>query len=224
MNRAVARVVSSLLLSLAMAQSSVAQGALHEMTVMGTAGSEKIRVFNAWYDSTFLPNNLAYIQVYKFRDWLGDWELIDPTTETFLWGVYKVRFTRTVDALYVRGYVPPGLGGISFLDVKALDDLRLFSDDPDRDMTEIRKAIRAGLRQLGMKYDESLLTVHLGMATDGNDMVDAVYAGVYPDKSIVAIIPSKADGTLDVASISSGNQGITLLWLVPHFVVLAPKP
>jgi hypothetical protein len=197
---------------------SFAQDSLHWRIISGAENSEKIRVFYWWND----PIAPTSIEAYKFNNNLAAWQPVDISLESDLLGVYKFIFNSS-GGITIEGYVPPNLGGTLYEEIYSLDDLLLFSDDPKTDMATIKKKIRRYLRDLGMRWNESLLTIYLGLNTEGYERVDTSYQTTFPGMSLVAVIPTNADGKLDAANISSGDKGISLLWNLPHFIILVPS-
>ncbi len=200
-------------------KASFSQDSLHRRIIYGAENSEKIRVFY-WWNDPIAPSN---IEVYKFNNYLAAWQPVDISSAMELLGVYKFIFN-TTGGITIEGYVPPNLGGTLFEEIYSLDDLQLFSDNPKKDMAAIKKTIRKHLREIGLNLDESLLTIYLGLNTEGYEGIDTTYQTTFPGMSLVAVIPTNTDGKLDTANITSGDKGISLLWNLPHFIILVPSP
>ena len=190
--------LSFLLLFAFVTMGSFSQDSLHRRIIYGAENSEKIRVFY-WWNDPIAPDN---IEAYKFNNYLAAWQPVDISLESELLGVYKFIFSST-GGITIEGYVPPNLGGTLFEEIYSLNDLLLFSDDPRKDMSIIKREIRKNLRDLGMKWGENLLTIYLGLNTEGYEGIDTTYQTIFTGMSLVAVIPTNTDGKLDVANISS---------------------
>jgi len=204
-----------------LAGAAQSQESLHRRTVMGDANGEIIRVFNWWNEPVVADLNA--VEFYRFNAYLNAWEIVDIGMYDVLQGAFKLKFPPYRSGVTIEGFVPPNLGGISFEPLQAMESLALFSDNPAGDMDAIVRAVRTSLRRFGLKPAGNPLTVYLCLATEGFDALDLDYQATFPGMRLVAVIPARANGKLDVANISYGDKGTSLLWTLPHFVILVPS-